>query len=229
MKRFASIVPAAILTGALLASCGQPVLSNKTATQLQTTTLSPSTPEVLESAPPSPSPAPVTYPDISDLEFSDLTGVVFIFSSGVGAWHTEVQILSDGTFSGYYSDQDMGDIGSGYPNGTRYFCSFNGKFSSLKKVGEYEYSMKCESITQDGIADELEIEEDGWRYITSTPYGFDSADEFMLYLPGKRIDELPDELINWISMSRGIDFKGIDILHFYGLYNIEGEQGFSSQ
>jgi hypothetical protein len=185
---------------------------------------SPSMPETLETT--SPSPTPVLYPDIPDLQFADLADLVFIFTSGAGAWDTEVRIMPDGTFSGIFHDSDMGDIGPDYPNGTRYICSFSGIFTSLKKTGDYEYSMKCESITQEGTADDVEIGDDGVRYITSDPYGFDNADEFVLYLPGKNIDELPEEYRQWLHLPSGVDYKGDDVLSFYGLYNVEGKQGF---
>ncbi len=166
--------------------------------------------------------------EVSDLTFADLVDMVFYFSSGVGAWQTEVKISADGTFNGYHSDADMGDTGSDYPNGTQYFCSFSGKFSSLTKTGDYQYSMKCDFITQEGTAGEVEIGEDGVRYITSSPYGFDNADEFILYLPGKRIDELPEEFKDWVGSPRATNFVGVDTLPFYGLYNVSGKQGFSN-
>ena len=187
---------------------------------------SPEPPEQLETPPTSP--APADYPDIPNLDFADLDGMVFTFASGAGAWCTEVKIMPDGTFSGFYYDADMGDTDFDYPNGTYYFCNFGGKFSPMIKTGDYEYSMKCESITQEGIAEEVEIGDDGYRYIISRPYGFDDADGFFLYLPGKKTDELPEEFITWVSMPRGIDPASFDVLPFYGLYNIEGKQGFSN-
>ena len=46
--------------------------------------------------------------------FSELSNVQFWFSSGAGAWGTDLNIAEDGTFEGVYSDSDMGDTGEAY-------------------------------------------------------------------------------------------------------------------
>lgn len=160
--------------------------------------------------------------DNDGFDFSVLSDLEFIFSSGAGGWATLVRIAPDGTFSGDFYDSEMGMAGDDYPDGTVYICNFTGKFTSLKKIGDYEYSMKCENLTQEGIEGEEEII-NGIKYITSTPYGFDDAGEFRLYLPGKDISELPSEYTEWIY---GLEES--KVLDFYGLYNVVGKQGFSS-
>jgi len=155
-----------------------------------------------------------------DFKYSDLSGIEFWFGSGVGAWCTVVSIEPDGTFNGYFHDSDMGDNGDDYPDGIRYECYFSGKFSPLRKIGDFEYSMICESLTSEGTLGEERIV-DGVKLITSTPYGFDNANEFLLYLPGKKADELPEAYLSW---SQGMASSGV--LTCYGLYNIGGEQGF---
>ena len=163
---------------------------------------------------------------IDGRDYAELEGIVFTFSSGVGAWATDVVIQPDGTFYGNHYDSDMGDIGLGYPQGTRYYCDFSGKFSPPVKIGEYEYSMKCESLVLENPPGEVEIA-GGVRYISSEAYGFDDADVFYLYLPGKSMDDLPIQFIDWVSMPLGIEFEKDDIMYFYGLYNVAGEFGFS--
>ena len=138
------------------------------------------------------SPESVAYPDLDDLLYSDLVDIDFWFGSGVGAWCTVVNIHSDGTFNGYYHDSNAGEIGKDYPHGKRYECSFNGKFSALSKTGDYEYAMIIESLETEGTLDEEKIK-DGIMLVTSEPYGFDNAHEFLLYLPGKSADQLPEE------------------------------------
>ena len=159
----------------------------------------------------------IIYPDIDDLEFADLDGLIFWFGSGAGAWRTIVKILPDGTFNGYFSDSDAGEIGPNY-HGTRYECYFNGRFTSLRKTGNYEYSMKCESLNTESVEEKII---DGVRILPSDPYGFDNADEFSLYLPGKKTSELPAEFLIW-SHGFGSDV----VLTSYGLYNVGSEQGF---
>ena len=156
-------------------------------------------------------------PDTSDLNFSDLVDLHFSFSSGAGAWSTELDIMADGTFRGYYHDSEAGSTGPGYPNGTIYECYFSGTFASLKKVGDYEYSIKCESLTTEGTLGEEKMQ-DNIRTITSEPYGFVNADEFLLYLPGKHLSELPEYFLLWAHL----DPESNDVLPFYGLYNDGG-------
>ncbi|MCL2164277.1 MAG: copper amine oxidase N-terminal domain-containing protein [Oscillospiraceae bacterium] len=183
-------------------------------------------------AQPTPTVTPATTPDpgvntdSDSFGYSDLAGKVFYFASGVGAWSTEVEIMPDGTFKGNFHDSDMGDVGPGYPNGTFYYCTFSGKFSPLTKIGEFEYSMKCETLTQEGSEGDTKIV-DGVRNIVSLPYGFDDADVFRLYLPGRKVDDLPEMFLDWVSMPRVISFEKGDTLGFYGLYNVAGEFGFS--
>jgi hypothetical protein len=156
-------------------------------------------------------------------DFADLNGWEFEFMSGAGGWRTFVEIASDGTFSGGFHDSEMGSVGEDYPNGTVYFCDFSGKFVSMKKIGDYEYAIQCETLTQEGKEGDEEII-DGIKYITSTPYGFDDADEFRLYLPGKKVSELPEEYLEWVYVA----IEDGDELDFYGLYNVGGKQGFGS-
>jgi hypothetical protein len=162
------------------------------------------------------------FPDIPDLRFSDLDGLEFWFGSGAGAWSTIVKILPDGAFSGFFYDSDMGDIGEGYPGGTRYECHFTGKFSSLVKTGDYEYSMRCVSLTmRDKVGKEEII--DNKLIIYSEPYGFDNAADFSLYLPGKKVSELSKGFLRWTHWSVK-DGMFAD----YGLYNIQGDKGFAA-
>ena len=152
--------------------------------------------------------------------------VDFSFASGAGAWSTEVTVNSDGSFFGYYHDSDMGDIGEGYPNGTRYECYFNGKFINVQKISDHEYSMNVEFISIEGTDGETKIV-DGVKIISSEPYGFDNADDFRLYLPGRQTNDLPEAFIDWVCMPMAWNIMP-DTLPFFGLYNVGGEQGFFS-
>ena len=69
--------------------------------------------------------------------FERLDGTTFYFLSGAGAWSTELVFSSDGSFTGYYHDTDMGDCGMGYPNGTRYECDFSGTFALAEQRDEF--------------------------------------------------------------------------------------------
>lgn len=159
------------------------------------------------------------------LDFSEFQDRWFYFASGVGGWRTVLQIKEDGSFSGTFSDSDMGSTGEGYPGGTYYFSDFHGKFSTPVKVNEYTYSMKIEEI---GYENEVGTEEikDEILYCYSTAYGLDEAEEILIFLPGAPFRELPEEYQNWVRNDM-VDPNSAE-LPFYGLYNVKAENGFSS-
>lgn len=225
MNRYAIVVVALIFAGVFSTSCSKPVQANETPKPIEISLASPVPTEVAESIALTSTPSVDLVP--SDLKFADLANIVFVFSSGAGAWQTEVTISSDGSFKGFYSDSDMGDIGTDYPNGTQYVCYFFGKFSELKKISDFEYSMECEALSQEGVVNDVMIGDDGIRYITSEPYGFDDAKEFRLYLPGMKVSELPKGFTESVGVPGETNSENAGGLPFFGLYNIGGMEGFS--
>lgn len=149
----------------------------------------------------------------------------FTFSSGAGAWGTTLQINNDGSFSGSYHDSDMGDRNDSYPKGTVYYCNFSGKFGDIKKINEYTYSMKMKKIEYNNEPNTEEIK-DGFLYKYSSAYGLDEADTVLIYTPETPISDLPEEFTSWTS--RLIPPSG-ETLGYYGLYNVNEEEGFVSQ
>lgn len=159
------------------------------------------------------------------LSFDEFKDLEFYFASGAGGWRTVLQIKEDGSFSGEYSDSDMGSVGEGYPNGTYYFCAFEGKFSETVKVNDYTYSMKIEEIHYKNETGTEEIK-DGVLYSYSTAYGLDGAEDILVYLPGAPVKELPEEYMGWVRGS--MENLYASELPFYGLYNEKEQNGFSS-
>ena len=132
----------------------------------------------------------------AEFSFADLQYVDFTFSSGAGAWATQLNIRPDGSFSGEYWDMDMGSTGDGYPNGTQYGNTFTGTFTDLKKVNDYTYSMKLDKINYTYEIGKEEIL-DQILYSYTEAYGLDGADEVDIYLPGAPVAELPEEFLQW--------------------------------
>lgn len=149
----------------------------------------------------------------------------FRFASGAGGWSTDLEVAADGSFIGVYYDSD---------NGMVTYCNFHGKFSQPVQVNEYTYSMRLESIEQEKAEGE-ETVTDGIRYIVSSPYGLDGADEILIYLPGSQRQDLPEGFVGWAETwhpwdteDRMTSQEGTDKLTRYGLYNVSGGQGFVS-
>lgn len=165
-----------------------------------------------------------------DFSFNEFKNLYFTFLSGAGGWSTELTIAEDGTFSGVYHDSEMGDASEEYPNGTLYYCSFQGKFTQPVKKEEYIYSTTIESISYDYPVGTEEIK-DGIRYIYSDAYGLDNPKEILIYLPGMPIADLPEGYFSWVRGNWRMDYEFAmeeTTLPFYGLYNVNSEQGFSS-
>ncbi len=161
----------------------------------------------------------------ADFSFADVGGVEFYFSSGAGAWDTHLMIKSDGSFSGNYHDSNMGETGEGYPGGTRYYCDFEGSFTEPRKVDDYTYVFECKDLDYLTEAGSREII-DQILYIYSDAYGLDDPGEFYMYLPGKPLDELPEEFRSWVGYY-DLSSTNDTALPFYGLYNENAKAGFS--
>ena len=152
----------------------------------------------------------------------------YAFSSGAGGWGTGVTINDDGTFVGSYHDSDMGVTGDGYPNGTMSICNFWGELTEPVKINDYTYSCHIKSIDQTETEGEEWIE-DGVRYVGSIPYGFDNADEILIYTKGAPISELPEEFMVWVRTWYYYDNPDATELPFYGLYNVNQAEGFAGE
>lgn len=150
-----------------------------------------------------------------------------VFSSGAGAWGTTLTLSPDGSFSGEYSDADMGDSCADYPNGTCYLSDFTGKFGSLTQVDDTTWSLTLEQLSTE-TAPDTEWVEDGIRYVASVAYGLDGGTEFLLYLPGTPLETLPEDFLSWWGNGPAYlsgDWEGTT-LEAYGLRNVATEDGF---
>lgn len=156
--------------------------------------------------------------------FADLKGQEFIFSSGAGGWGTWMMVRADGSFSGTYSDSDMGSTGEGYPNGTIFQSDFNGRFTELEQVDTHTYSMQ---VGQLEYAEEIGREEikDGILYTYTDVYGLDGTEEILVHLPGTPLETLSEEVRSWIGYY-GLSVVTDKELSFYVLENEAQGYGF---
>ena len=135
--------------------------------------------------------------------FEELTGLEWCFTSGAGAWSTDMRIASDGSFTGEYHDSEMGEADEkAYPYGTVYVCSFSGQMRFGEQVNEYARKLHIDALTMDGTVDEERIEE-GIRFVTTEPYGIRQGDEMLLYRPGTPVSEIPEEMLPWAHVFDG--------------------------
>lgn len=137
----------------------------------------------------------------NNLQFTDIPAE-YVFTSGAGAWGTDITISDDGSFVGSFHDSNMGETGADHPNGTVYYCDFSGKFSEPVQVNQYVYKLELMNLTTDDVEGSSYVE-DGVKYISGTPYGFDGPSEYYLYLPGIPANMMPEYCYSWVKRLEG--------------------------
>lgn len=141
----------------------------------------------------------------------------FEFMSGAGGWSTEITLKGNGRFIGTYHDSELGSTGSGYENGTIYYCNFSGKFKKPKKVSAQKYRLTFERLKiEDGT--EKERVRDGVRYVASEPYGIERGKKYILCCPGYPISSIPEKGQEWLRMAAWVSPSGM-VLEKHVLYN----------
>ncbi len=155
----------------------------------------------------------------ADAVFEELAGVEWSFSSGVGAWSTDMRILPDGSFSGEFHDSEMGETGEGYPGGTVYRCDFTGRMSPAEGTGENTRKIRVDALARDESQPE-EYTDGGVRYVRAEPYGLGEGDEMLLAAPGTPVEAIPEELRVWTHQGDA------DVLDGWFLYSEKNGSGF---
>lgn len=164
--------------------------------------------------------------DAIDEEFSfeDLSKVRFEFCSGAGGWLEEFQIESDGSFTGYFYDSNMGQSGDGYPDGTVYKSDYSGHFTDLIQINEHTYQMKLADISYKEKIGDTEISDDRFWYYTGS-YCLGGNDTFTIYLPGTPLSEISEDVYIWLRWVNESDTELtvitiVDESNGYGIYSL---------
>ena len=124
------------------------------------------------------------------MSFADLPDE-FIFTSGVGAWATMLQVSEDRFFTGSFSDQDSNEF---------YVCDFHGQLGEIKKVSEYLYQADILSVEADRPSG---TETDGpiTYHYADEGRGFPKDSKVMsIYLPDAPYNSFSDKLKQWILL-----------------------------
>lgn len=82
-------------------------------------------------------------------------------------------------------------------------------------VNAYTYSMSVEYIELE-MEEGQEYYEDGKRYVTCDASELSDSGELLVYLPGARMDDLPEAFISWTTYG---DFGVERDFRCYGIYN----------
>ena len=155
---------------------------------------------------------------------STMAGLNWSFSSGAGAWSTDLQIQEDGSFTGEFHDSDMGDCTDEYPDGTVSFCSFSGQLSLVSQVDEKTWEIRIDELHTEAAEESIE---DGVRYIPSEPYGLTEGDVMVLYAPGTPLSVLSEDQQFWYQ-AHIVDFENPpEELELWFLSSVEHDSGFA--
>lgn len=123
----------------------------------------------------------------------------------------DLWVEENGTFTGYY-EMYAEETGPEYPNGTRYICDFNGRFSTPVQKSEYVYSTK---ITELNIVSRDERIEYGMHFPKTTEIELHEGDEITIYLYDAPRGVLSEPFLSCLDAT----LMGPDRLTSYGLYN----------
>lgn len=171
-------------------------------------------------------PDEIHFPSTVGSDPSGLLSLVpdrFSFSSGVGAWSTDLFLNDDGTFSGVYHDYNAGEDADLYPGGTEYLCVFQGSFTNFRRIDRYTWAMDLSSLSYESeVGDSWVDPADSVHYITSDAQGIAGGDTFFLYLKGHPVSTLPSGFLDWVNSYDG----SAETLDTFGIYNESQESGF---
>jgi len=121
-----------------------------------------------------------------------------------GGWGTSMRISKDGNIIGKFRDTNWWLTGPNHPKGQISISDFTGKFNNLVKVNDYEYKMTLTDLDYSKVGVTKFI--NGVRIDTTAPRGIadekSPGKEFILYLPGRPVKDLPEIVRNEIR-----DFK----------------------
>ena len=140
------------------------------------------------------------------IPFETVSGIEF-WNAGTGNWQSNVNIMSDGTFTAQGHDLDMGINGEGYPGGTMWMMDGGGSLSDLKKINNYTYKATVKSTYSNIHKTEYDGESGGgWRYV----YGdisLKEGDVIYIYPPGTLTREIPEDYFDLVSVKLGHKWK----------------------
>lgn len=167
-----------------------------------------------------------TYADCKDLQFNHKTGDAG--QDPLMSDQTGLIIEEDGTFSACYSALRFEETGDDYPAGTMQYASVFGSLGVPEKLDDYTYRAGVESLSYGEEVGTEDIQS-GLRMLYTEVRGLEDAEEFIIYLPGKKVADLPEAYIEDVK-DRLYDENGNlpDTLTFYGIYNEKDEAGFYS-
>lgn len=125
----------------------------------------------------------------------DETSKLFRFAfDGGSRWESYFWLLDNGKFEGFSYSVSAGTPNTNYSRWEINTSQFRGKFADIKKINEYEYQMTI----SDFYSPVYQSVVNGVKITKYHPFEFIKngmlIEKFVLYLPGKKVSELPKDL-----------------------------------
>ena len=136
---------------------------------------------------------------------------------------TSFTVDRDGNIEGKYDEYD-------FDNGVTTINEFTGRFTDVKKLDEYSYSLTMSELELKYTPDTegYETLSNGYEAyrIYITPYGLEdsSAVHYILYVPGTPVSKLDDRILENMNEYHVESLKEQDVLEEYILFNTEADE-----
>ena len=161
---------------------------------------------------------------ISDLPENTFSST-FVYSLDESDWYTSVTIKDDATFVGEYFTEKSENTGSDFPNGTVYYSHFSGKFTNIRKINDYTYSLTLEEVDVEDYIGKETIK-DGKKLKSTYPYGIHNGKRFLLYTPDTPVSELSNVVLAWWPKLKEHHKNPYKTISCYALVNEETNEAF---
>ena len=146
------------------------------------------------------------------LDFSEFSGE-YCFK-GNGDRITELTLHDDGSFEGEFRNFNA-HLEPGYYY--VYKAKFSGKFSNLKKAGDYSFSATLSELNKEPIEETEEETDYGWkiRTVEAKAEGIEGGENFRFCVDGTPVGRLPNACKQWLQNTIGDPGESVPGTCFY--------------
>ena len=129
--------------------------------------------------------------------YKQIAGKKFVATSGLGTSATEITVDEKGNITGVAYDLDVGCNDKSYPNGTWYYCEFEGKFSEPQKINDHMYKCRISKLNYLSPIGKDEIK-DGYLYSYQKPRSMGTEKDVIIYTPRTPMSEISQKIKYWL-------------------------------
>ena len=143
--------------------------------------------------------------DVSEMLFALIHGK-YLYSGGAGGWSNLLEVSDDGSFNGVYKGKTV--TADNPEKDATCKCEYSGLFDNATKVSAYCYSLSVAQMEYP--APDRECSEDGVSFFSCIPYGIADSKDILVFLPGCKVSDIPDEALNSFNGVMDLDYLFLD-------------------